>query len=738
MLHQTLNGNWKMREAAGGEYLDAVVPGSVMSALLENGRIGDPFWRLNEYEARELFRKDYEFYRNFNVTEELFRQEKIELICYGLDTIAEVYLNDTLLAKTNNMHRTWRFSCKPLLKTGENRIRILFKAPITYIESYQPEQGKEMQYVATGAIAGNQYIRKAHCMFGWDWGAQIPDAGIWRDIELIAYSDVKLEEVRIRQKHEEKSVRLIVNTKLQLIAGAAEKNYTLEYSLISPDGNTVSFSNKAGGENTSFSIDIEHPELWWPNGYGEQPLYQLMVNVLSDGRICDSKGFTLGLRTLTVSQEKDEWGSEFAFMVNGVKIFAKGGDYIPEDTVYSNITPEKIEHLIRSCARANYNCLRVWGGGYYPSDVFYELCDRYGLIVWQDLMFACNIYEFTQEFEDNIVEEIRDNIRRIRHHACLGLWCGNNEIETGWEHWNIFQGVNPKLKADYIKQFEYVIPKTVREEDDITFFWPSSPSSGGCFDDSNDENRGDVHYWEVWHGLLPFEDYRRHYFRFCSEFGFQSFPSVKTVNTFTLPEDRNIFTKVMESHQKNGTANGKIIYYLSENFLYPKDFESLLYVTQLLQGIAIKFGVEHWRRNRGRCMGALYWQTNDSWPVASWASVDYYGRWKALHYMAKNFFAQVACSLNRTGSVVETYIENENRTDEKCKVVISLKTMDFKVLYQESHELIVPALSAVKAAEKDYSGLIKGREDEVFVDAVISDEAGNTSTETEIFVRYKH
>jgi beta-mannosidase len=276
------------------------------------------------------------------------------------------------------------------------------------------------------------------------------------------------------------------------------------------------------GSNT-YSITVEQPQLWWPNGYGEQPLYHLTVAMKNNNLISDNKDYTLGLRTLTISQEKDQWGTEFAFKVNGYKIFAKGADYIPEDTVYSNITEDRIRYLIDSCVRANYNCLRVWGGGYYPSDTFFELCDQYGIIVWQDLMYACNVYDLTKEFEENIVEETKDNVRRIRHHASLGLWCGNNEIESAWHHWESFQPHSDYLRADYIKQFEYVLPSAVEEVDDRTFFWPSSPSSGGCFDDPDDENRGDTHYWAVWHGLKPFEDYRNHFFRFCSEFGFQSF-----------------------------------------------------------------------------------------------------------------------------------------------------------------------------------------------------------------------
>jgi beta-mannosidase len=633
------------------------------------------------------------------------------------------------------MHRTWRLGCKSLLNKGDNQIRIVFRSPINYIENYVPDEGKIIHFDSAGAMVGNQYLRKAHCMFGWDWGAQIPDAGIWRDIELIAYSDVKIEDIEITQQHGDKAVELEIRSQLEILK---DGEYTLEYTFVTPDGRVSTYSKPAFCGTNEYIITIEDPQLWWPNGYGEQPLYHLTVSVNLTGKESDHREFNLGLRTLTISQEKDQWGSEFAFKVNGVKIFAKGADYIPEDTIYSNITKERIEYLIDSCVRANYNCLRVWGGGYYPSDTFYDLCDRYGIIVWQDLMYACNIYDFNKEFEENIVEETRDNVRRLRHHASLGLWCGNNEMESGWNGWPGFKDHSPKLRADYIKQFEYVLPNTVAAEDDKTFYWPSSPSSGGCFDNPDDENRGDVHYWAVWHGLKPFEDYRNYYFRFCSEFGFQSFPSIKTVNSFTEEQDRNIFSSVMESHQKNGTANGKILYYLSENFLYPKNFTDLLYVSQILQGVAIKFGVEHWRRHRGRCMGAIYWQLNDSWPVASWASVDYYGRWKALHYMAKNFFAPVAGTLSRTDHTIEVHIQNERMTERRCSVELSLKTMDFKILDHVNFELTVPAVTAVKVTEKDYSQLLEGREDKVFVEAVFSDEEGYQSTEVERFVPFKH
>ena len=367
---------------------------------------------------------------------------------------------------------------------------------------------------------------------------------------------------------------------------------------------------------------------------------------------------------MKVNTGADEYGSRFAHEVNGVEIFAMGADYIPEDCIRGRVNRERTRTLLEHCRDCNFNVIRVWGGGYYPDDFFYDLCDELGLIVWQDFMFACAVYPLTPEFEANVTAEIRDNVRRIRHHACLGLWCGNNEME-------MFLADNqwvrkPMQKTEYLIMNERIIPELLRQYDPDTFYWPSSPSSGGDFDSPNDPDRGDVHYWEVWHGGLPFTDYRNYYFRYLSEFGFQSFPAVKTIEQFTAPEDRNIFSYVMEKHQKNAGANGKILQYMSQMYLYPESLELLVYVSQLLQAEAIRYGVEHFRRNRGRCMGCVYWQLNDCWPVASWSSIDYYGRWKALHYFAKRFFAPVLLSCEEEGALSSSMnVNEENRRIRK-------------------------------------------------------------------------
>lgn len=805
MQKQTLNGMWTMHPVCKEEdtYMKAYeladsyqarIPGSVLSTLLDAGAIEDPYYRQNEYTARDLFWQDYIFERSFEVTQELLNQDVIQLVCYGIDTLADLYINDTHVIYMNNMHRTWRIPVKEYLHEGSNSIRFYFKSTLRYIEEREASApaDKKITIEASGAIAGNQYIRKAHSMFGWDWGAQLPDAGIFRDIEIQAYCTARIDEVKYQQEHAQGQVTLQVEAVLECADSMGKRSIgkdsreeasyeetiyektSMEVCVYDPQGHLLDKHIMTTKDNVTYmsEINIENPQLWWVNGLGGHPLYTVETRLLTNGEETQIHKDRIGLRTFTVSRDKDQWGEEFAFMINGVKFFAMGADYIPEDCVYNRITRERMEYLVRSSVKAHYNCLRVWGGGYYPSDEFYDLCDEYGIIVWQDLMYACNVYDVTQEFEDSIAAETVDNVKRLRHHASLGLWCGNNEIESAWAYWGNYQTQSQYLRADYIKQFEYILPKALKKADDQTFFWPSSPSSGGCFDEPGDENRGDTHYWEVWHGQKPFSDYQKYFFRFCSEFGFQSFPSEKTVYSYTEPQDRNIFSPVMESHQKNDAANGKMLYYLAENFRYPKDFESLLYVTQVLQAVAIKSGVEHWRRNRGRCMGTLYWQINDNWPVASWSSIDYYGRWKALHYMACRFYEPVAGSIVRIAdtdtaernggehfSAVAAHVQNETAQPVGVTVTMTLKTFDFKVITTATQHVVVPAFGVSKALEEDYSSYVQRQprilitpsakrvEDDthhyydkkdVFVEVVFTYEDGRVQIESDTLVPYKH
>lgn len=733
----TLNGTWQL--SAGHRSLESVdmqIPGTVLSGLLAAGKIKDPFYRTNEDATRALFWKDYVFTRTFDVDEELLAQQHIVLVCEGLDTLAEISINGTFLAKTDNMHRTWKFQAKKLLHPRKNEIQIVFRSVLRFIEDYPYEAHKKINYIPCGSMKGNQLLRKAHSMFGWDWGPQTIDAGIFRDIYLQGYSHARIEDIRIHQQH---AKNVSVQTSITLSESVPGQKLCVE---LSEDGADKPLQTKLCKTNADgvAAVDfvIENPKLWWPNDYGDQPLYIVRTTLLDeDGTSLESITRRIGLRTLTISQEKDEWGNEFAFCVNGVKIFTRGGNYIPDDCLYTRITEKKLDYILESCRRAHFNCVRVWGGGYYPSDAFYDLCDEKGLIVWQDLMYACNVYDVTDAFAENCRQETYDNVRRLRHHASLGLWCGNNEIESAWDHWGDFQKETPYLRADYIRLFEEVLPKAVQEADGETFYWHSSPSSGGCFDNPDDANRGDTHYWDVWHGQKPFTDYRKYFFRFCSEFGFQSFPCAKTVNSFTLEDDRNIFSRVMESHQKNDAANGKMLYYLSENLRYPKDLTHLLYASQVLQGMAIKYGVDHWRRNRGRCMGTLYWQINDDWPAPSWSSIDYFGRWKALHYMAQKFYAPHAVSMTLEDHRCHVYFSNESFETTEYSLTLSIRDLSGNVLETYETKGNSPAFSAIETAVVDICSW-EDQKDDVFLEAVIHTKDQKVLKDVETLVPYKY
>lgn len=698
----SLNGSWTL-EIPGSPFgsVPATVPGSVYHDLLTAGKIPDPFYRDNEMEALKLMENDFHYSRSFCVEEGLQESDAVLLHCDGLDTIAEIFVNGQIAGTANNMHRIWEFDVKQLLHPGENTIAVHFASPTKYIrEAYAAS-------VADGssdAMVGFPHLRKAHCMFGWDWGPRLPDAGIWRDIRILGVTTARIRDVQVLQHHEENKVTLEINTHVTELTGSAPVAVTVT----APDGRVWTTQ----GEQAR--VEIENPQLWWPAGFGEQPLYTVSVTL---GDNLDGWSRRIGLRTMTVSRRKDEWGESFSHCVNGVDIFAMGADYIPEDNLLPRVNPQRTRRLLEDARAANMNCIRVWGGGYYPEDYFYDICDELGLLVWQDFMFACAVYNLSEEFEETITAEFVDNVRRLRHHPSLALWCGNNEME---EFVDKGEWVScPRQKADYIKMYEYILPKVLKQEDPQAFYWPASPSSGGSFDYPQDPDRGDVHYWQVWHGLLPFTDYRNHKFRYVSEFGFQSFPCMDTIESFTEPEDRNVFSYVMEKHQRNASANGRIVSYLSQMYLYPATLDKLVYASQLLQAQAMQYGVEHWRRNRGRCMGAVVWQLNDCWPVASWASIDYYGRWKALHYYEKRFFAPILISCHEEGILSQNTnvnaepfpleksahlnISNETRENFRGKAEWSLRRPDGSIIERGSFDVSCPALSAVWLPKQDFS-----------------------------------
>ena len=693
MTKLDLNGIWRMKGA--GYDCTGTIPGSVYSFLLDNHLMEDPFYRQNELEALKLMENEFTFSRTFDFTP---TGDKVILHCDGLDTLCDIYINGVHVAYTDNMHRTYEFDITELLKDGENEIQIVCHPVDAYIKKKHAEHPLPS---STDALRGFGHLRKAHCMLGWDWGPRLPDAGIWRNICLFTLDSARITEFHLIQRHDAGKVFVTPAVK-------TDRQAQVAVTMTAPDGKVVELAANEEKE-------IADPKLWWPHGMGSQPLYTFVAKVMENGREADSCSKRLGLRTLKLIREKDVYGESFCHEVNGIRFFAMGADYIPEDNILSRITPERTRWMIKQCRDCNFNAIRVWGGGYYPDDCFFDVCDEMGIVVFMDMMFACTMVWADDTFMENLRAEFRDNLTRVRHHASLAVISGNNELEDG------FCRVDDKeLRRMYYAIFEGMLPDMIKELCPYIAYIPSSPTTCGHFIDPQNENYGDSHYWQVWHGNKPFTEFRNHFFRYLSEFGFQSFPCEKTVNSFTVEEDRNIFSRVMEMHQRNGSANGKILNYLSNTFLYPTDFGTLLYASQLLQAEAIRYGVEHFRRNRGRCMGTLYWQLNDIWPVASWASIDYYGRYKALQYVAKRFYSPVVISCMETGekttrpvvvweqsihdyeTKTQLCVTNDTLAEVTGTVNWALRDCTGRILKQDSQVITIPALSVVWLEEMDF------------------------------------
>lgn len=716
MLEQQLTKGWKLLWK--GKELETELPCSVYSDLLKHGEIEDPFYRDNEKELLPLSEEDYTYRLCFEADGELLDKPKILLKFDGVDTLADIFLNGNKLGETYNMHRSWEFDVRGILKEA-NILEVRLHSPMRYMREQMEEKGAIP--CNTDTLDGFPYLRKSSCMSGWDWAPKLPDMGIFRKAALYGISYGRLTQVQVRQQHEDGNVRLTLSAEAENIDKNSEKAdpMTCRLTITSPAGERI--VKAFGPESTEMSADgaadksvyretaeIGNPMLWWPNGYGEQNLYTVRVELCKGDTVEDVWEQRVGLRTMTICREKDAWGESFAHEVNGITVFGMGADYIPEDCLLPRVNKDTTRQLLEKCKFANHNAIRVWGGAYYPDDWFYDICDELGLIVWQDFMFACATYLLTDEFEENITQEIIENVRRIRHHACLGLWCGNNEMEALIHSYD----PTPRLLGDYTRMYSYMIPKIVKKEDPDTFYWPSSPSSGGDFDEPQDETRGDAHYWQVWHGYKPFPDYREHNFRYASEFGFESLPALRTIESFTRPEDRNIFSYVMEKHQRSTNGYAKMMVYIAQYFRYPGDLSTLVYASQLMQGQAMRYAVEHWRRHRGECMGAIVWQLNDCWPVASWSSIDYYGRLKALHYFEKRFFAPILLSCCEEGLLsqdpnpnarpyeveksIHLNISNETRQEQTLLVRYSLRDAASNIIGEEKEKcLTVPALSSV-------------------------------------------
>lgn len=740
MYKQTLSGSWQFRQLGSEEWLPAIVPGGVHTDLLALERIPDPFAADNEKKVQWVAESDWEYRRVFNVDKTMTDEEHTSLVCDGLDTLAEVSLNGKLLGKTANMFRRWTWDVKFLLKAGENELKIVFRAPVKYIKTRQADK----PLMGGGDIPGGPHLRKAPCQWGWDWGPKLPPIGVWKDIRLEGYSQAKLEDVHIRQIHADGNVTVRAEARIEQWDQAGLQ---ITLKVTSPDGKveTVKAEPKppdSGVSTWNLQAPIITPQLWWPNGFGAQALYQVEVTLESGRKVLDQRNFQVGLRTVELRRKPDEWGESFTFVVNGIPIFAKGADWIPADSFPTRISDAFMERLIRDAAAAHMNMLRVWGGGFYEEERFYDLCDRYGLLIWQDFVFACGIYPEEASFAENVRVEAIENVRRLRHRASLALWCGNNEMEQGWVDWKWNDPNDPaiqSLKAGYDHMFHHLLPGIVAAEDPDRPYWPSSASSGIPFANPNSQQRGDTHYWDVWHGRKPFSAYREQFPRFMSEFGFQALPPYKTIQTYAAAKDQNMTSYIMEHHQRSGSGNGLMVSQMTDTFRMPKDFQALVYLSMVLQAEGIRYGVEHWRRARERVSGTLIWQLNDCWPVASWSSIDYFGRWKALHYAARKFYAPILLSVEDKGERMGLCVTNDTTATWTGEVRWSLETLAGKRLEQGVEKVSAPALAMHCVRVLDFSKHIteENRRQVVFI-AELWKGAELATRQVATFVPNKH
>ncbi len=636
---------WRFRDCTEKTWTPATVPGCVHLDLIRSGKIPDPFWGTNETRLQWIEERDWEYTTRFTAPAKLLAHEVVELVADGLDTVATVRLNGHVIGRTENMFVAHRWDVKRWLRAGGNELTIRFDSAMRYIRHHRPEhQPREFN----DPVGRCQVIRKQQCQFGWDWGPRFVTAGIWRDLRLEGWTGNRLENVRVTQQHEvDGSVALTLAPEL----ARRESAWTCRWEL--------TLGNTAVATGTGPKIGLKEPQLWWPNGHGAQPLYRLHVTIArGDGSTIGEWHRRIGLRTIALDRHTDQWGESFQFVINGRPIFAKGANWIPAHSFAAGLVRADYARDLRSAAAAHMNMLRVWGGGIYESEDFYDLCDELGLLVWQDFMFACSIYPADAKFLASVRTEAEQQVQRLRHRACLALWCGNNEIEQ--LNSDLLQ--EPKLRANYNAIFLGVLADTVAVNDGVTAYWPSSQfRSDGDNSHPAGEKRGDTHFWDVWHARHPVKDYEKWSFRFVSEFGMQSYSSPATNATFCPPEDDNVFGPEMENHQKNRAGNQIILDYVSRRYRFPKSQDHLIYLSQLNQAYCMQTGVEHYRRLMPRCMGALYWQLNDCWPVASWSSIEFTGRWKALHYLARRFLSPALVSAHVPGDE-GTIIGNYRRT----------------------------------------------------------------------------
>lgn len=715
-----LNLGWQFRKTGDSIWNKATVPGTVHTDLLNDGLITDPYYRTNENDLQWIDREDWEYKTSFKVDGELLKNDKLYLAFDGLDTYADVYVNGAKVIVADNMFRSWRADVKARLKIGSNTLLVYFHSPIKTGEALYNSLPFKVPASDNdhGSPKVSVFTRKAGYHYGWDWGPRFVTSGIWRPVYLEAAHQTVINDLFIKQKQlnsEKADLQALVEVE-SMTAGAKHLEIFADNSLVPLYSKDIHLDT--GTTHLVCSFTLLHPQLWWPNGYGTHKQYHFKV-ILSDGvKVLAEKQVKHGMRTVELIQESGKNGNSFYFLVNGVKIFMKGANYVPQDNFLPRVTKERYNRLIHSAVISNMNMLRVWGGGIYENDLFYDLCDDNGILVYQDFMFACAMVAPFEDFKQNIYEEAVENVKRLRNHPCIALYCGNNEVAAymGSDFWGTAKGAFRDAKDymtiinTYKDVFHQILPAVVKAYDDDRPYWSTSPqASNYSLYNHDSRTSGDVHYyWDVAKATTPMESYADNVGPFMTEYGFQAFPDMQTVSTFALPSDDDIFSEVMKSHQKSYTGNGAILAYMKKWYKVPAAFPDFLYTGQVLQAEGIRLAIEAHRRAKPFCMGSLYWQIDDCWPVASWSSIDYYGHWKALQYQAKRSFAKVLVSTVIKKDSAYVYIISDSLKAVNATLQLILMDLDGHIISQKTIPVIIHANSSTDFYHNAIKGLLKG------------------------------
>ncbi len=727
-----LNGTWQFREK-DGELMPASVPSTNYQDLLALGKIPDPFVKTNEKDVAWVAEKDWIYSRSFILPAETSACKKLRLCADRLDTVCEIKINGEKIADCKDCHIKYSIDITDKVHVGENDIEIYFYSPVNYVkEKVAAVKAPKNCNGMTGIV----HVRKPQCHYGWDWGPVLPVSGVSGDIYIEGFSAAEITDLQVLQAHSHGTVTLTLKCNTEVFGGGA---VSCEYAVSCPDGTILTATGLLKDSSFEAEVVIENPELWWTrelSDKSEQPLYGVLAAIVADGDIVAERTIKIGLRTIELDQSADKYGKNFCFKLNGVKIFAKGANFIPPDSLINRFSDTDYDKLLSSVQFSNMNMLRVWGGGYIGSDALYDKCDKLGILIWQDFPYACQAYPFfLDDFLALADREARSIIARLRHHASLAVWCGNNEIEQMTGLWLYMR----EYVAWTDQYFHVLLDWTVKQLDPERPYIAGTPGGIDFLMGVNADNVGDTHLWAVWHGLQPLTYYRKRMTRFCSEYGFESLPDLKTIRTYADESDFSLTSEVFNAHQKCGSGNKKMQFYIASRFRLPEKFTDYIYLSQVCQSECVRDAAEHWRRNKGRCNGALYWQLNDCWPVCSWSSVDYYGRYKALQYTSRRFFQPVTVSIEDSDGGFYVYTLNDRHKEINAKLSFKVCDYDGKVIISREKEVVLQPGECKNQMGAGMAAIrIQNRHLRAYAVATLSDDEGEIGRATVLLRKEKN